>query len=206
MGMVLVLVGARDATIDRLLADPPLVWQLVAPDDPDIYAQARARTRRRGGGFLGMLFGRSAPPPAAPVPDLELADGEGATTDIDKSWHGIHYLLTQTAWGGDPPLNFLAIGGESVGAEDVGYGPARAFRAAEVAEIAVALDALSDDELRARFDPTDMTEQEIYPEIIWARDPSEDDTLGYLMANVSALRSTLGAIASRGHGMVITIS
>src|SRR5512147_1898048 len=109
MGMVLVLVGARDATIDRLLADPPLVWQLVAPDDPDIYAQARARTQRRGGGLLGRLLGQSAPPPAASVPDLELADGEGATTDIDKAWHGIHYLLTKTAWGGDPPLNFLAI-------------------------------------------------------------------------------------------------
>jgi hypothetical protein len=46
-------------------------------------------------------------------------------------------------WGGDPPLNFLAIGGVSVGNEDVGYGPARAFRAAEVAEIAAALEALS---------------------------------------------------------------
>jgi hypothetical protein len=134
-----------------------------------------------------------------------LAEGEGAAVDLDKAWHGIHYLLTKTAWGGDAPLDFLAIGGESVGDEDVGYGPARAFRAAEVAAIAAAVRALSDDDLRARFDPADMAEQEVYPEI-WSRAGSDDDPLGYLMMYLSELRSALDAIAARGHGMVITIS
>ena len=30
--------------------------------------------------------------------------------DIDKAWHGIHYLLTGTAWGGDPPASWVIFG------------------------------------------------------------------------------------------------
>src|SRR5215203_4027303 len=52
--------------------------------------------------------------------------------DLDKSWHGIHYLLTKTAWAGEPPLSFLVLGGAEVGDIDVGYGTARAFRSDEV--------------------------------------------------------------------------
>ena len=52
MGMVVSLSGVRDETIERLLADPPLVWQLIAPDDPDAYDRARreADGRARPGG------------------------------------------------------------------------------------------------------------------------------------------------------------
>lgn len=40
--------------------------------------------------------------------------------DIDKAWHGLHYLLTGTAWEGAPPLNFLAAGGREVGEVESG--------------------------------------------------------------------------------------
>ena len=35
MSMVVSLSAVRDETIERLLADPPLVWQVIAPDDPE---------------------------------------------------------------------------------------------------------------------------------------------------------------------------
>ncbi|NUR82053.1 MAG: DUF1877 family protein [Terrabacter sp.] len=46
--------------------------------------------------------------------------------DLDKSWHGIHFLLTGTDWSaGDAGAAGGAIlGGRPVG-EDDGYGPAR---------------------------------------------------------------------------------
>ena len=37
MGMVMEVFAVRDATLQRLLADPPLMWQRVVPDDPDMY-------------------------------------------------------------------------------------------------------------------------------------------------------------------------
>ena len=70
---------------------------------------------------------------ADPESITDFLDEEGfADFDIDKAWHGIHYLLTGTAWEGAAPLNFLVAGGRPVGDVDVGYGPARAFSGAEV--------------------------------------------------------------------------
>jgi hypothetical protein len=96
--------------------------------------------------------------------------------DVDKAWHGIHFLLPGSAWGGQPPLNFLVSGGRGIGDVDVGYGPAGGFMSAEVAGISQALGRISSDDLRARFDGKRLMDAEISPEI-WDRDPAEDDRL-----------------------------
>jgi hypothetical protein len=205
MGMYLSVAALRQETIDRLHADPSLVWEVVLPDDPE--AVARARGTRKRPGLFARLFGRGKADPAPPVPGptLTLAEGEGEVVDLDKAWHGLHYLLTGTAWEGDPPLNFLVTGGHEVGDEEVGIGPARTFTPGETREIAAALAAVSDQELRARFAPAEMMRLEIYPEI-WDRDPAEDDTLGYLMDCLQQLRETLPSLVARGFGMLVTIS
>jgi hypothetical protein len=204
MGMYLGLASLSVTTINRLHADPPLVWQILAPDDPDAVARARGTPRRPG--LLARLFGRGRveAAPAAAEP-LALTEGEGEVLDLDKAWHGIHYLLTGTAWEGDPPLNFLVTGGHEVGDEEVGYGPPRTLTPIETGEVASALAALSDEQLRARFAPSEMMRLEIYPEI-WDRDPAEDDTLGYLMEYLEQLRGTLARVVARGHGLLVTIT
>ena len=203
MGMYLSLAALRQETIDRLHADPPLAWQVVSPEDDDAVARARGTIRRPG--FLARLFGKKEPAPPPPAGGLSLTDGEGEAVDLDKAWHGLHYLLTRTAWEGDPPLNFLLAGGRDVGDEEIGIGPARTFTPEETQTIAVALRNVSDQDLRGRFNPKDMMRLEIYPEI-WDRDPAEDDTLGYLMENVRSLRTTLDRLAAEGYGMMVTIS
>ncbi len=204
MGMYVGLASLSEASINKLHADPPLVWLVVAPDDSEAVARARGALKRPG--FLARLFGARAettlPPTTA---DLVLEKGEGELGNLDKAWHGIHYLLTGTAWEGDPPLNFLVTGGREVGDEEVGYGPARTFMPGEAREIASALAGLSDEQLRARFKPEEMMRLEIYPEI-WDRDPEEDDTLGYLMAYVGQLRAILASVVARGHGLLMTIT
>jgi len=205
MGMYVALASLSDATIARLHADPPLVWQVIAPDDPEAIIRARGAPKRPG--LLARLLGRGpaeAPAPAPP-PSLALAEDEGEILDLDKSWHGIHYLLTGTAWEGESPLNFLVTGGREVGDEEVGQGPARTYTAAETREVAGALAALSDAELRARFAPGDMMRLEIYPEI-WDRDPAEDDTLGYLMEYLGLLRTAVATVVERRHGLLVTIT
>src|SRR5688500_13805426 len=203
MGMRVGLASLSEATISRLHADPPLVWLVVAPDDPDAVARARGAPKRPG--LLARLFRARVEPTASPaIAELVLGEGEGDVGDLDKAWHGIHYLLTGTAWEGDPPLNFLVTGGREVGDEEVGYGPARTFTPAETREIASALAALSDEQLRARFAPQVMMRLEVYPEI-WDRDPADDDTLGYLMEYTGQLRATLASVVERGHGVLVTI-
>jgi hypothetical protein len=201
MSMILQLTTLGDANIDRVMADPPLVWKVIAPDDPDVFEQAQAALKPS---LLGRLFGKKEPPPADRG-GLALGAGEGASVDLDKAWHGIHYLLTGTAWEGEAPLHFLAAGGRPVGDIDVGYGPVRAFSAAETRAIHDALTGLGDDDLRARFDPADMMEKEIYPEI-WDRPAEEDDTLGYLVEHLQLVRKVVADAAAAGHGMLVSLS
>ena len=200
MSMVLTLFAARDETIARVLADPPLVWLLVAPDDPDAYADARRRTQR--GGLLSRLLGRRLQTENA---TLTVSPDEGELADLDKAWHGIHFLLTRSAGDGAPPLNFLLAGGEEVVGEEVGYCAPRAYRASQVTEIEAALARVSDDELRQRFEPLAMMQASVYPEI-WDRPVAEDDSLGYLMEYSAVLRTALRTLATRSYGMFVALS
>jgi uncharacterized protein DUF1877 len=207
MSMVVSLSSLRDETIERLLADPPLVWRVIAPDDVEAYERAcREAADRARPGLFSRLFGARTPPNAPSTPAaLELTEGEGDLGDLDKSWHGIHYLLTGTADESGTPLQFLVAGGTEVGEEDVGYGPPRVFTSAEARTIASALAAVTDEDLRSRFAPEAMMRAEIYPEI-WDRDPKDDDTLGYLMEYVTILREAMTTVTSRGHGLLVVLT
>jgi len=201
MGMYLGLATLSDANIDRVLHDPPLIWRVMAAEDPEPFEAARAAQQKPT--FLSKLFGRRQQAP--PAGDLELSATESTACDVDKAWHGIHYLLTGTAWKGKPPLNFLVCGGREVGKIDVGYGPARVLTAEETRKTCEALRAVTDTDLRARFDPTDMMTHQIYPEI-WDRPAEDDDPLGYLIENIQTLRRFLDQAVARRLGLVVHLS
>jgi hypothetical protein len=201
MSMCLGLVALSDSNIARVLRDPPLVWRVIAPDDPTPYEAARAEQAKPT--LLSRLLGRGKP--KENPPDLEMSAAEGFAEDLDKAWHGIHYLLTGTAWEGEHPRGFLVNGGRGVGSVDVGYGPARVLTAAQTREVLDAVRELSDEDLEARFDPQDMLAKQIYPEI-WAREPEEDDGVAYLIEHFRTLRSFLTQAVGEGLGVVVHIS
>lgn len=183
MGMALALHTISDENIDKVLTDPPLIWRIIAPDDADIYEQTRVA--QQPGFFAGLFKPKPAKVKTEP-PELHMAEGEGVETDVDKAWHGIHYLLTGTAGEGTEPLNFLVCGGTAVGDIDVGYGPARVYRSSDVKSIVSALREIDANTLRKRFNPEEMTRLEIYPDI-WNRAPEEDDAIGYCIGRYEDL-------------------
>ena len=199
MGMILVVTTLRDENIARVLADPPLIWSVLAPDDPERVTRARASSR----GLFARLFGRSKAP-IEHVP-LEFADGEVQETDLDKAWHGIHYLLTGSNWKGELPLGFLLCGGETVGKIDPGYGPARVLTSVQVRAVARALEPVDEAYLRARFNPVEMMKLGIYP-AIWDRDPADDDTFDYCAHFFASLKTFVTDAAQRGVGIVVSLS
>jgi hypothetical protein len=196
MGMCLGLCSINATSLQKVLADPPLIWRVIAPDDPEAYEMARPKR-----GLLGRMFGGKAPP----AQDLVLGKDEVQGTDLDKAWHGIHYLLTGTAHEGEGPISWLLTGGEDVGDVDVGYGPARALSPAEVREFQQALAAVTPEDLRARFNPVEMRTLNIYPDI-WDRDPAEDDSLGYCLDYFKVLRSFVDETVSRKQALVIYLT
>jgi hypothetical protein len=125
-----------------------------------------------------------------------------ADFDIDKAWHGIHFLLTGSAWEGDPPLNFLVAGGKEIG-EDPGYGPARGFSVAEVKEIAKALSSVTVETLRSRYNPRQMQQMEIYPDI-WKREGEKG--LNYLLGYFEDMKNFVIGGAEQGEALVVFLS
>lgn len=89
---------------------------------------------------------------------------DGSYLSLEKSWHGLHYLLTVSPWEGKPPLSFIVNGGQDI-SPDLGYGPARLLSSQFVKELDEALAEITIDDLWQRFDPAKMFEEKIYPEI-----------------------------------------
>jgi hypothetical protein len=205
--MVMGVRQLSDATIQRLLDDPPLVWLVLAPDDPEMYRRVREEVDGpKKPGLVARLFGRGPEPPPPPkvIEPLTLGEGEGKDTYLDKAWHGIHFLLTGSADGGNAPLDFLVDGGEPVGDIETGLGPSRVFTARETREIAAALAAISDDDLRKRFKPDAMDAADIYPNLVWVRDG--DNALEYVMEYFEALRAAVVEAAGAHRGLMVTLS
>ncbi len=122
--------------------------------------------------------------------------------ELDKAWHGIHFLLTNSDWQGEKPLCYLLYGGKPIGDIDVGYGPANAITSKQVAEFDAALEKIDEAEFRSRFNPKLMMTNEIYP-TIWDRPVEKDDTLGYLCEYFRNLKDYVKTTKQANNGMII---
>ena len=132
---------------------------------------------------------------------LDVLDGTDADLSLEKSWHALQFLLTGEPWSGDPPLNFLTDGGNSVGDIDIGYGPARIFESSDVTTLNAALEKFSQSDLEARFDPGAMMAADIYPNI-WDEplDGLKREYGGYLQL----LKEHVQDAAIANHALLIT--
>lgn len=175
--MCMVWYAARDETLERIRREPALAWKLVAPDEPEMYMQARPWWQR--------LLGRRN--------DLPLVALEGEAFDIDKAWGGIDYLLTEGRGAERAPLDFVLNPRTPVRGVHIGYECPFVLPAAEVRAIHEALSRLTDGELRARYDGPRMLEMDLIPE----DDPFE---IEYLMQGVAALRAGARTAVERGMG------
>ena len=205
MGITCVLRRTSEAEFARLREEPEAIGELLFGPAPATGQQTGLR------GFLGWLWRASAEPEpeiALPAPSLDArAEHE---LDIDKAWHGLHFLFTGMEEGGEEPACFLLVGGEEVSEpEDHEIGldtPARALDASQVRRFADFLDALSPAELARRYDPLRMVELKIYPDVIWTRPPGKDEDgspLEYLLDHFALLREFIAGIAARGDGLII---
>ncbi len=138
-------------------------------------------------------------------PTALLSDRAEPTDDlleVGKDWHGLHFALTGAEGGGDLPLSFVLHGGETLGDEDVGYGPARAFSPSEVKEISLALTPLTSEKLAVRCNAQRMDELKIYPGG-WTQEPRSIDAL---LSTYEELRSFVADTATRGEALVVFVA
>lgn len=133
------------------------------------------------------------------VEELVFSEEEdGTVIEIDKSWHGIHFLLNGAPWSGEGPLFNVVLGGRELGEVEVGYGPARYLTPAEVQETNAALATVSDGELRARYNPEAFRTADIY--VVNGSNPED---LDYMMQYLSEVRQIFGQAAANGEAMLL---
>ena len=125
------------------------------------------------------------------------ATGAGDELELDKAWHGLHYILSGTVEPGESLLSQAVLGGTEIGDDFSGYGPPRCFTAAQVGELAAALgDPAVATEAAARYDTERMTELQIYP-FGWDEDDRE-----WLLTALRDLRSFYADAAGKGLAVV----
>ena len=200
MGMTCTVYRVSSAEIDEMIRNPANVTRVLGLDDGPPVREVRPK------GILGFLL-RLTPitisevDPDAPDTSDRVTDPD-KSIDIEKAWHGLHFLFTGTADEGDEPTCFLLKGGEDLDDEGV----RRALRPAQTRRFADFLTSLTTADLERRFDPKRMTALEIYPDLIWNRVSEQDNSRQWLLAAFEQLRLFVTRAADAGDGLVMNVS
>jgi hypothetical protein len=205
-----VFVQVAAVELDRLRRDGAAVEALFA-ENPFALAAGDA-----GGILLGEGLA-TAPPEIRRMLEAGLAAGRGGEAiqqllerqaagpvrlDLEKAWHGVHYLLCGSPEPGESLLSQVVMGGAPLNEDEeglAGYGPARYFVAMQVEAMARELNRPGlDAEAEERFDAARMSQLNVYPG--WqAMDRA------WAMEGVRNLRAFFTDAAQRGRAVVTSL-
>lgn len=202
MGMSLFLREASDLVLRKLLRHPEELENFLegaGRSAATLSRMAALDTQRDGNVIYLGKKPTTQPEPAVPT-------SEPDELDLHKYWHGLHYLLTGTAWEGDAPANGLLLGGTSIGDTDLGYGPARAMMADEVQQFERFLSQMKGSELKERYNLKKMVSMGIYPYVGAYDVPSKADSaeeFEFLAEYFQELKDFCTQVARANHGLVL---
>ncbi|AEF99128.1 YfbM family protein [Methylomonas methanica] len=186
MSMLFTLQQVELEQLESLIKDPSDIFFFL--HGPETYIPKK--------GFFSRLFAAPEPPAQRPWQALP----EDSLLDLDKNWHILHYLLADCPWDGPLPQATLLSGGIQLGDVDVGYGPARALRPADIKAFLSFLNDLKADEFGANVSQHDFDQNEIYCSANWQ---VEDGNL--LWTYVVALQNFLREAVARNKGIILYI-
>jgi len=180
MGIAAAFRAVSDNNIEAILKNPPLVGYIIFEDEPEIFFEDAEKKKT-----------------TEPRPTLSLSEAEKNEGDLDKSWHGLHFCLTGTADEAPMPLGFIASGGQNAGDIDTGYGPARLFTSLETKTILMALNEISENQLKQNYIPEKMSDT--YLSSVWTDEG--DEGFEYIVENFQLLKKFLEKCVSDELGM-----
>lgn len=121
------------------------------------------------------------------------------STNVDKEWEAIHFVLTGDIVEGDGPRASVIHGGIPFG-PDHGCGSVRYLTPDVVKAVASALEEVTGEELRLGFKPELM--EDVYPEGKWC-DPDSDYTFESLLDQMDQLQDFYSRAASDNRAVLI---
>lgn len=126
-------------------------------------------------------------------------------TDTDKDWHALHFILTGSAQGGEPPLSNVILGGKPLGNIEYGYEIPRYLTAPEVNKTAQVLRDFPMSEFRERFNLEIFAKEKIYPEY-WNSIDDEDEYLANLVGMFNYLVGFFMETSKKEQALIIYLS
>ena len=135
---------------------------------------------------------------------LELADvvdaDEDHVLDVDRAWHAIQFTLTGAASGGDSDNVFsrLVLSGNTLFDDDDEFS-ARLIAPGDVKELAAALEDLTWEDVRGRFNVSDMLDQDIYPV---TEEENEEEFFDYVWSYLSDMKDFFDDAAAEDQAVI----
>lgn len=125
---------------------------------------------------------------------------------VDKSWEGLFFLLTgkslATSDEASTPLQWTLTAPQFIDPDqDMGYGPAVYTTIEQTKEVHNALNKITVDELRNKFDGKLMMKLEIYPGG-W----DDDESLEYLIENFNSVKDFYSKAAADNQAVIIFLN
>ena len=122
----------------------------------------------------------------------------GISLSLDKSWHGLHFLLIGHAYGGEPPLAWAVRGNSEYCVGDSGgY-----VSASDAAAVASALATLDEEAILQRMHATGEQTRELYN----AGDWSDPFVRGHYLSLFHELREFYAEAARRGTAVLCWVA
>lgn len=196
MGICCTVYTISPEQLAQVLADPPLVWRILEPEDEACYFAQRASDQPTS--LLQRLFGKRRPQAVRPsvLPDFPAEPPDELY--LDKSWDGLRHCVGLCA--PDAPDFFAGDG--PIGSFEVGYGPALAVDSLTLARYAAALAGLSEAQLEGQVRVSEF--EDVYLRDLWRR--RDADALDYLLENFRDLQAFLQQGAAQGRAAVLRFS
>jgi hypothetical protein len=128
---------------------------------------------------------------------LPKVPGKEPGLSLEKSWHGIHYLLNGVAEGGRPPLSWAVLGDKEIPDTDklMGHGSAHVLTAQQVSSVSKAIAPFTREKLLRKFELKAMKAAQVYG----VREPEDGE---YLWSYFQRLKAFYSQTAKQRKGLL----
>lgn len=135
--------------------------------------------------------------------DNESDEVDPKLVDLDKSWDGIHFLLTgETIESSNHPLTKVLFSGQVIDEDqDLGYGPGQYLTPEQVKELNEQISKISIEELSKKYDSKKMIELGVYPNI-W----ENNDEIDYLTDYFKTIQEVYAEAAKNNEAIITFIN
>jgi Domain of unknown function (DUF1877) len=188
MGIAYCLIRTSTENVEALRGRPKAVAEFIYQDD-EMYEEPKQ-------GFFSKFFG-SSKVDLKPVPERS----EDDETDLDKSWHIVHYLLSGSTERGEDALALIGDDLNPLADLDLGLGKPNVISAERVRAFALAASNMTDAEFLIRYVPEEMPLDELYMGEVIARG-DVDDIREYALQNFHDLRNFVQQASDRNEAII----